>query len=916
MDININDIKQGDRGMIFHLIIIIVYTFFALVLSAETVLMEWELWVIPVLFCTVIAVWWIYVKQPLKPKVRLIIYLIMMLFALFYYGIHPTSLFDVPLLLLVSLMLFTLVDEDFITFYFYADYALIIVWHIFVTGAVGEGFTVLEWSRLFMNFAVIVIAGMLFRYTIHSRRRDRMTYLDVIRLMEDTNKRSEDFLTNVSHELRTPINAVTGITAVMQETEEDKEKRANLSSVQRAGRRLSDQIGDILDYTEIDTGRIRISRSPYMISSLIYDLAAELDFMWNDSGNELIMDIDPNLPAGLTGDAAKISRIIRHLADNALKFTKDGGVYVRAYGLKREYGINLCIQVRDTGIGISREQLERLTDHFYQADAGRARRVGGIGLGLAVVQGLVMSMDGFMHIDSDVGEGTTVHVSIPQGVEDPKPCMSVENADEICVGCFLYPDRYPVPAVRDYYNEMIRHLGDGLGVRVHYCISAEELEKVMEKYRLTHLFLGREEYDECRGILEKAGRSVRVAVSLGRTDKPVNDSAVKILKKPFTVFSILQILNEREDRSLKEESRPYLPGIRALVVDDDGMNLIVAKGILGMYGMKVDTAGGGQESVDMCLKKDYDIVFMDHMMPEMDGIEAMHRIRKIVKPEDNPYIVALTANAVSGAREMFLQEGFDEFIAKPIVPLILERSLRKLLPPSAFEERKEEETDMPDKDKAGEKESAEDMVRKTADPIDRLDKDGFDIKQALIYCGNDEGFYLEMLRTFTEEAPDKRAALQKSYEAADYDNYRISVHSLKSGSRTIGAIQLSEEARLLEEAAKTSDSAYILSKHDEMMKRYAAVAEQIKEALPEAKSGTKEEDKAGDDRWGELLKRLKQAVDDFDSDAAEKVMAETKSVSYEGRAAEEILAEVFAAVKDYDFMAAAAALETVMEDRA
>ncbi|MBQ9865689.1 MAG: response regulator [Lachnospiraceae bacterium] len=922
MDINSVDFKNNEKKMIFHLVIIMVYSFMALVLCAETVLMGWELWTVPALLSSVIAVWWIYIKQALNVKARLYIYLIMMLIALFYYGVHETSLFDVPLILVLVMMLFVLVEENFIIYFFYVDYILIICWHVLVTKAINLSFTALEWSRLLMNFAVIIIGGLVFRYTIHSRRRDRQNYLEVIGIMEETNKRSEDFLTNVSHELRTPINAVTGITAVMQEEEADENKRRNLSAVQRAGRRLSDQIGDILDYTELDTGRLKVSRSNYMISSLIYDLSAELGFMWQDSDNELVINIDPNLPAGLIGDAAKISKIIRHLADNALKFTKEGGVYVKIYGMKREYGINLCIQVKDTGIGISREQLERLTDHFYQADAGRARRVGGIGLGLAVVQGLVMRMDGFMHIESEEGTGTTVHVSIPQGISDPDPCMSVEDTDEICVGCFLYPDRYSVPTVRDYYNEMIRQLGDGLGIRVHYCISLEELKKVMKRYRFTHLFLGRGEYEECREFLASYESALHVAVSVGRDDEPVADKSVKILKKPFTVFSILQILNERQVANLKEEAKPYLPGVRSLVVDDDSMNLIVARGILGMYGMKVDIAGGGAEAIEMCSQKDYDIIFMDHMMPEMDGIEAAHRIRNILRSEYHTKIVALTANAVSGAREMFLSEGFDEFLAKPIEPLILERALKRLLPAAAFVQH---ETTGEEIKEAGD-ESVSDVYEIKADmnaiaskqekaagrsATEKLNEAGFDTQQALVYCGNDEGFYEEMLRTFVSEAPDKKASLRKFFDEEDIDNYRIAVHALKSGSRTIGAMQLSGQALALEDAAKNNDIDYIRANHDLLNVTFDGTVDMIVAAMPEKQAEDKPVADAAEGEWESLLSDLRAAIDGFDSDAAAEIMEKAQTLTHESVPCTEILKNVFAALRDYDFIAAGEALDEI-----
>ena len=260
--------------------------------------------------------------------------------------------------------------------------------------------------------------------------------------MEEFNRRSEDFLTNVSHELRTPINAVTGITAVMQQKEEDEEKKNNLMAVQQAGRRLSDQIGDILDYTEIDTGRLKLSREPYMLSSLINDLMMEIQLIQQGATSELVVDVDPRLPSSLIGDGAKMRKILRHLIDNALKFTRNGGVYVRLSGRSKSYGINLSIEVHDTGIGISEEQKQRILNHFYQADAGRARRSGGMGLGLAVVQGLVSAMGGFIHIRSEEGHGTVVRISIPQEVAESEPCMRVEKNKEVSDVCYLQPEKY------------------------------------------------------------------------------------------------------------------------------------------------------------------------------------------------------------------------------------------------------------------------------------------------------------------------------------------------------------------------------------------------------------------------------------------------------------------------------------------
>lgn len=241
-----------------------------------------------------------------------------------------------------------------------------------------------------------------------------------IEKLEETNRRVEDFLANVSHELRTPINAVTGISTVMLQKEEEQEKREQLSSVQMAGKRLFGQIEDILDYTEIDTNKIRLSEENYTPSLVVSDLVSEY---WEkeEKQPELLFDYDTKIPPVLLGDERKIRKILKHLVDNADEIYARGRCLCQKFFLKKSYGINLCIEVSDTGVGIAKDELERITERFYQTSTGRNRKVGGLGLGLSIVYGMVRVMNGFMRIESEEGRGTTVTVSIPQQVAEENP---------------------------------------------------------------------------------------------------------------------------------------------------------------------------------------------------------------------------------------------------------------------------------------------------------------------------------------------------------------------------------------------------------------------------------------------------------------------------------------------------------------
>ncbi|MBQ1526207.1 MAG: response regulator, partial [Lachnospiraceae bacterium] len=314
------------------------------------------------------------------------------------------------------------------------------------------------------------------------------------------------------------------------------------------------------------------------------------------------------------------------------------------------------------------------------------------------------------------------------------------------------------------------------------------------------------------------------------------------LQKPFYSAQIASFINniDIEGPSGMERGRMVCPGLSVLVVDDEPMNLLVARGIFETYEMKVDTVPGGWEAIEACENKDYDVIFMDHMMPQMDGVETMKHLRMNAGRHGKKLcIVALTANAISSAREMFLSEGFDGFIPKPIVTTELERVLKHILPASAISYRAVgEEAEIPTKatgtDSANaaseaavtpEKGTSFETAGKAPSKEDILEGAGIYMGAGLVYCSGDKEFYFSIIEEYGRDGARKTEDIERYYTRKDWKNYEILVHSLKSTSRTIGAEGLSELAAELEKAAKNEDEDLITSLHPKTMSLYKTVYE-------------------------------------------------------------------------------------------
>ncbi len=921
-----------------HLRILICYTVIELALIGQSLNLGWDMTAVMLLFIGLVVSWMLHITGRLASDLCLWLYFILAMLAFFFYGTHETSIYDLaPTIIIIMIMMSDNKSHIFvrlstITYFFTMIYALVFV-------AEDIEFNSLTVTRTIFHFALVCIADWLVGSQQQERARLQETMDDKVVELEENNHKMENFLVNVSHELRTPINAIMGFTSVILDKEKDATKRQDVLSIQKAGHRLFDQIEDILDYTEIDTGSIKINHDDYMISSVVNDIVISEQTREKENPPEIIFDVDPAIPARLVGDARKIKKIMKHLIDNAVKFTPGGAVLVEISGRKKEYGINLCIDVTDTGVGIKEENIKKLSSKFYQQNSERNRSASGLGLGLSIVYGIVSAMGGFVQIKSTDGEGTVVSVSIPQKVSDESQSISVDKPDDLCIACYLKPEKYASAKVFRFYDNMISHMVQGLNIPLHRVGSEAELERVLSKYRVTHLFTAKEEYLDRPSYYEGLCNEISVIAVTDDVNALQKNSRVIPLKKPFYFLPIIDILNKNNasHSDLFDTRRIICPGVKALIVDDEPMNLMVADEILKGYQMQVKTASSGQKAVDICLEEDFDIIFLDHMMPGMDGIETLKLLRRNDEEKkrgsrNRLTIIAFTANAVSGAREMFLSEGFDEFISKPIEMIELNRVLKKVLPRSAIkylsedEPLPEETAQTPETPKTEEAPSeilTDEANQKgnAAEPEDELaplERAGIHTQPGIAYSMGDVEFYKKILTSFAEDAPLKKADMQGFLQNADWGNYQILVHALKSTAKMIGADELSGMAKASEDAAKASDGEYIIAHDDELMAKYDKTVQAISDALGlEANSSNAENTDASEeasttdssaeisaDDFKNRLSELRDCLDTFEADRAESIISEIKSFSYDGRQIGEILSEIIDDVDNFDLSAA------------
>ncbi|WP_298927974.1 response regulator [uncultured Ramlibacter sp.] len=640
---------------------------------------------------------------------------------------------------------------------------------------------------------------------ITERKKNEQAIHRARELAEETTRMKSNFLANMSHEIRTPMNAILGLSHLVLKTELSARQRDYLSKVQSSGQHLLGVINDILDFSKVEAGKLDLENNEFELAQLLESTSSLVSEKSHAKGLELVFEVAPDVPTHLVGDSLRLNQILLNYANNAVKFTDSGEIVISVRASERSANdVLLHFRVRDSGIGLSSEQMGRLFESFSQADTSTTRRFGGTGLGLAISKSLAQLMGGEVGVDSELGKGSSFWFSARLRLGRGQQRELLPRPD-------LRGRRALVVDDNEHARTVIAAMLEGMTFRADQAatgaLAIEAVRKAAasgQPYDIVYLdwrmpaMDGLETARRIRALGLASPPLFLLVTAYGHDEVQGEAEAAgidNVLVKPVNASMLfdttMDVLGARREQAAgsrvaaaMDNRLAAIRGARILLVEDNDVNQMVARELLEDAGLVVETADNGRVAMVMAQRTAYDLVFMDMQMPVMDGLAATRALRQLAPLAGLP-IVAMTANAMEQDRRKCLDAGMNDFLVKPIDPDALWAILLRWIPPV---------TPAPAKAPAR-------LAALAASGLDQLqDIEGLDTGVGLSRVLGKQPLYLQLLQRYASSHKGVGAQIRQALVDGDLVTAQRLVHTLRGVSANVGALIVQGHAQLLEQA--------------------------------------------------------------------------------------------------------------------
>lgn len=727
---------------------------------------------------------------------------------------------------------------------------------------------------------------------------------------EATNAKSE-FLANMSHEIRTPMNAVIGFSELLKKTDMTVKQRDYINKIDASAKSLLGIINDILDFSKMEAGKLELEAVDFRLDDVVNNIISMNSNKASEKNIELINNIESDVPYCLVGDPLRVGQVLLNLVNNAVKFTNEGHVLVEVSLVsKSDQTCRIRFSVSDTGIGLTKEQKEKLFSAFSQADTSVTRRFGGTGLGLTISKRLVEMMKGDISVESEFGVGSTFSFEIEFQIQNE------EKANQPVIKKSLQNLKVLIVDDNEVSREILKEQIGAFGVDAvtvasgRAAIEAVKNQSEQKPFDLVIMDWRMPEMDgieAAKTILnDKSISHMPMAImvsAFGREEVArkaekigINSFLMKPINQSLLFDTIVNMFDmDKNGMTIQSDARPdvgaeevRIDGARILLVEDNEINQEVATEILSSAGAIVEIANNGKEAIDAVASKEYDLVLMDLQMPVMGGYEATKFIRTDRKNMNLP-IIAMTAHAMQGVEAECKAAGMNDYVSKPIDPKNLFSTILKWV---------KQNVDPSNLTSVGSNKTG---TEGTVEPALPDGMPGVDISEGLSRVGGNKKLYLKLLNDFASNNKSFITNLQKAISEQKMEEARRLVHTLKGVSGNLSAKEISAISEQLEKALfKTplKDCEPLLDQLDSALN---SVITTVESAQVEPEEHTVEQESTLAEDFEPILREAAQLVWTDDIDAGNTI---TKMKQAFGRRFSEEVKEIERSIDGFDFEAA------------